>query len=70
MPPNYGKEYTEKFRKMYSSLAKKYSVAFIPFVLDKVAGDPKLNQPDGIHPNEAGHKVIADHIFNAIKSEL
>lgn len=70
MPPNYGKEYTEKFRKMYLSLSKKYKVAFIPFILDKVAGDPKLNQPDGIHPNEAGHKIVADHIFETIKAEL
>ncbi len=70
MPPNYGKEYTEKFRKMYLSLAKEYSVAFIPFILDKVAGDPKLNQTDGIHPNEAGHEIIADHIFDAVKGEL
>lgn len=70
MPPNYGKEYTEKFRKMYSSLAKKYSVPLIPFVLDKVAGDSKLNQADGIHPNEAGHKIVADHIFATLKGEL
>lgn len=70
MPPNYGKEYTEKFRKIYSNIAKKYSVPFIPFILDKVAGDPKLNQADGIHPNEEGHKIIADHLFTAIKGEL
>jgi len=70
MPPNYGKEYTEGFKKMYEDLAKKYKLTFIPFVLDKVAGDPKYNQADGIHPNEAGHKIIADNIFAVLKGAL
>jgi acyl-CoA thioesterase-1 len=70
MPPNYGKDYTEKFKKMFSDLAAKYKLTFIPFILDKVGGDPKYNQADGIHPNEAGHKIIADTIFNALKGAL
>lgn len=70
MPPNYGKEYTEKFKKMYTSLAKKHDVLLIPFILDKVAGDPKYNLADGIHPNEAGHRIIAETIFNDIKGQL
>ena len=70
MPPNYGKEYTDKFKKMYSSLAKKHEVPLIPFVLDKVAGNPKYNLTDGIHPNEAGHRIIADTIFADIKGYL
>lgn len=70
MPPNYGKEYTERFKKMYSKVAKDHKVTLIPFILEKVAGDPKYNLPDGIHPNEEGHKIVADNIFNAIKDEL
>ncbi|KHD89022.1 MAG: lipase [Bdellovibrio sp. ArHS] len=70
MPPNYGVAYTDKFKKMYESLAKKYKVTFIPFVLDKVAGNPKYNLADGIHPNEEGHKIIADNIFQVLKGEL
>ncbi|MBO9667272.1 MAG: arylesterase [Bdellovibrio sp.] len=70
MPPNYGKDYTDKFKKMYDDLAKKYKVMFIPFLLDKVAGNPKYNLADGIHPNEEGHKIIADHVFNALKGAL
>jgi acyl-CoA thioesterase-1 len=70
MPPNYGKDYTEKFAKMYEDLAKKYKLTFIPFILDKVAGNPKYNLADGIHPNEEGHKIIADTIFNALKGKL
>jgi acyl-CoA thioesterase-1 len=70
MPPNYGKDYTDKFKKMYDSLAKKYKLTFIPFLLDKVAGNPKYNLADGIHPNEEGHKIIADNVFNALKGAL
>lgn len=70
MPPNYGKEYTDSFKKMYEDLAKKYKLTFIPFVLDKVAGDTKYNQADGIHPNEAGHKIIADNLFAVLKGAL
>lgn len=70
MPPNYGAEYTENFKKMYSRLAKKYKMKLVPFILDKVAGDPKFNLPDGIHPNEEGHKIIAQTIFDSIKEGL
>jgi acyl-CoA thioesterase-1 len=70
MPPNYGADYTSKFKKMYEDLAKKYKLTFIPFILDKVAGNPKYNLADGIHPNEEGHKIIADTIFNALKGKL
>lgn len=70
MPPNYGKDYTDKFKKMYENLAKKYKVVFVPFILDKVAGNPKYNLADGIHPNEAGHKIIADNVFVIIKGTL
>lgn len=70
MPPNYGKDYTGKFKKMYEDLAKKYKVTFIPFILDKVAGNPKYNLADGIHPNEEGHKIIAENVFKAIQGVL
>ena len=69
-PPNYGKSYAEEFQTMYSKLAKKYKVHLVPFILEKVAGDSKLNQVDGIHPNEAGHKVISETIYNSIKDQL
>ena len=59
MPTNYGPEYTKAFAAVYPAVAKDEGVAFIPFFLDGVAGDRSLNQADGIHPNEAGYKVIA-----------
>jgi acyl-CoA thioesterase-1 len=70
MPPNYGKDYTNKFKNMYQTLAKKYHVKLIPFLLDKVAGDPKYNLSDGMHPNEAGHKIVGETIYQEIKDLL
>lgn len=70
MPPNYGADYTGQFKKMYEALAKKYKVTFIPFILEKVGGNPKYNLADGIHPNEEGHKIIAENIFQVLKGAL
>ena len=51
--PNLGGEYAGEFSAIYSALAKSYDVSLYPFFLDGVAGDPKLDQPDGLHPNAA-----------------
>lgn len=70
VPPNYGKKYFKKFSDLFPSLAKKYNVKLAPFLLDKVAGVPSLNQADGIHPNEKGHAIVADNIYNYLKKEI
>jgi acyl-CoA thioesterase-1 len=66
MPPNYGAEYTREFEKVFYQLAKEYDVVFIPFLLEGVAGDPKLNFPDGLHPNERGHQIIAELVYKTL----
>lgn len=70
VPPNYGKEYFKKFSDLFPRLAKKYKVKLAPFLLDKVAGVPALNQADGIHPNEKGHVIVADTIYRYLKKEV
>jgi len=57
-PRNLGPEYVAAFDKIYPALAKKDDVLLYPFFLDGVAANLKLNQADGIHPNEAGTQVI------------
>jgi len=64
VPPNYGPEYSEKFKKMYEQLKNKYHLKSMPFLLDGVAGKKEFNQSDGIHPNEEGHKHIAKKFLN------
>ena len=69
-PRNLGKDYTVEFDAIYPRLAAKYDVPLYPFFLDGVALDPALNQPDGIHPNPAGIKVIVNKILPLLESEL
>lgn len=62
VPPNMGKQYTDEFRNIYPELARTNKATLIPFLLDGVAGDEKLNQADGIHPNVRGHQIIATNL--------
>ena len=66
-PPNFGPDYTVSFRQAYRDLAKQYNVTFLPFLLDKVAGNAALNQADGIHPNVAGARIVADNVWTALE---
>ena len=70
VPPNYGKDYSKKFAALFPRLAKKYNVVLAPFLLDQVAGISSLNQADGIHPNEKGHKIIAENIYKFLMINL
>lgn len=65
-PPNFGPDYTSAFRAAYAALAQAHDVRFVPFVLDGVAGDPALNQADGIHPNAEGARRIADLVWTQL----
>lgn len=70
IPPNMGQKYTSEFRAVYPELAKKNNISLIPFILEGVGGEAKLNQEDGIHPTEEGHKLITENIWNVIKDVL
>jgi acyl-CoA thioesterase-1 len=70
MPPNYGEAYTRDFARVFPEVARQTSVAFMPFLLDGVAADSRLNQADGIHPNAAGHASIADRMWPYLKPLL
>ena len=70
VPPNMGPEYTTKFQKIFPDLAKKNNAALIPFLLQDVAGNEKLNLGDGIHPNVEGHKIVADNVIKILQPLL
>ena len=63
LPPNYGKAYIEAFQRIFPAISEDLNVHLMPFLLEKVAGDPSLNQGDGIHPTKAGHVLIADTLY-------
>jgi acyl-CoA thioesterase-1 len=69
-PPNLGAAYTTSFRATYRDLADKYDARLVPFLLEGVAAMPELNQEDGIHPNHAGHEVIAETIWQSLQPVL
>lgn len=64
--PNLGQRYVRDFRAVYADLAKANALPLLPFLLDRVAGIDSLNQGDGIHPNEAGSRLVADNIWRAL----
>jgi acyl-CoA thioesterase-1 len=67
LPPNMGQDYTSEFRTIFSDLAKKNNLEFIPFILKDVGGVANLNQSDGIHPTVDGHKIVANTVWEILE---
>ena len=65
-PPNLGPVYTSAFRSMFPTLASEHGATLVPFLLDRVAGEPRLNQPDGIHPNYEGERIVTENVWRAL----
>jgi len=70
LPPNYGVEFTREFADVFPAVARHAQVAFMPFLLDGVAADQRLNQADGIHPTAAGYQTIADRLWPYLRPLL
>ncbi|WP_224485384.1 arylesterase [Robertkochia aurantiaca] len=70
IPPNLGEAYTKEFRAIFPELAEKKNVELIPFLLDGVAGNPDLNQDDGIHPTAEGQEIVAENVWDVLKEVI
>jgi acyl-CoA thioesterase-1 len=70
LPPNYGPAYTRAFERMFPELAQENRITLIPFLLEGVAGEKDLNEEDGIHPNEKGHRIIARTVIKYLRPLL
>jgi acyl-CoA thioesterase-1 len=70
LPPNYGTAYTREFAEAFRAVARVTGVPLLPFLLEGVAGRAGLNQPDGVHPNPAGQRVVADTVWLALRPLL
>jgi acyl-CoA thioesterase-1 len=66
VPPNMGAKYANAFKAIFPTLAENNKVALIPFLLEGVGGEPALNQADGIHPNEEGHRKVAEVVWQTV----
>ena len=70
IPPNMGPQYTRGFQAIYPDLARTNQISLIPFLLQGVGGDTRLNQADGIHPTAEGHKIVAENVWQVIRELL
>ena len=70
MPPNYGAQYAKEFYQTFEAVSRKKGIPLVPFLLERVGGEKSMNQTDGIHPNEPGHKIIAETLFDFLKDKL
>ncbi|MDQ2775649.1 MAG: arylesterase [Acidobacteriota bacterium] len=70
LPPNYGPDYVQPFTAMFPELAKKFKVRLLPFLLIDVYRHSDMMQPDGIHPNGAGNRVVANDMYRFIEPVL
>src|SRR5215203_2479837 len=70
IPPNMGLDYTTEFRNIYPELAEKNGATLIPFLLEGVGGELKLNQQDGIHPTAEGHHIVAGNVWRVLEDLL
>ncbi len=70
VPPSMGKKYADEFRVIYPELSEQNNVELIPFLLENVGGEVKLNQKDGIHPNAVGAKIVAENVWKVLEGML
>ena len=69
-PPNLGRAYGDAFEAVFARVAERHGVPLYPFFLDGVAGEPKLNQEDGIHPTTEGIATIVERILPTVTEWL
>jgi acyl-CoA thioesterase I len=70
LPRNFGPDYISAFEKVFPALAEKHKVTLIPFFLEGAAGRPELNLGDGIHPNEAGYRIVTANVLKYLEPLL
>jgi acyl-CoA thioesterase I len=71
LPLNYEENYRKSFEKVYPDLEKKYALDLYPFILEGIALEANYNLEDLIHPNQAGHLLLAQKLADwLLKKDL
>lgn len=70
MPDNLGADFVGNFKAVFPKVATDKKAALVPYLLDGVGGDEKLNQPDRIHPTADGQQKVADNVWKVLEGEL
>jgi acyl-CoA thioesterase I len=68
--PNYGEDYMREFESVFSELAEKHKLDFLPFLLEGVAGEREHTQPDGLHPVASGYSIVTDLVWERLQPML
>lgn len=70
VPPNYGSDYEQAFAEAFAALARRHRVALAPFLLEGIAEDLRMFQPDRIHPTEAAQPILLDNVWKKLRPLL
>ncbi|HWK70444.1 MAG TPA: arylesterase [Burkholderiaceae bacterium] len=70
IPPNYGRKYAEQFQQLFPEVAQQHGAALVPFLLEGMATDRSLFQPDGIHPNEEAQALLERNVWRQLEPML
>jgi acyl-CoA thioesterase-1 len=70
VPPNYGPEYTRDFETAFGALSRRHKTALAPFLLEGMADDLRLFQPDRIHPTEEAQPMLLENVWKALRPML
>ena len=70
MPGSMGRDYTESFAAVFGRAAQAHGAVLLPFLLERVAGDPGMNQPDLIHPTAEGQRRIAETVWPVLRGVI
>ena len=66
IPPNYGQDYTKRFKELYPKIAMQEGIELVPFFMSGVASNPALFQADNIHPNEKAQAILFKNVWGAM----
>lgn len=67
IPPNMGASYSRDFQEVFGRVVAEKDIHLIPFLLEGVAGESHLNLEDGVHPNETGHRIVAENVWEVLQ---
>ncbi len=70
LPPNYGTQYNERFQRIYTDVAARRSAPLVPFLLEGIAGNSALMQPDGLHPTVRAQPRILENVWITLRTLL
>ncbi|ANY16348.1 arylesterase [Bordetella pseudohinzii] len=70
IPPNYGRDYAERFARVFQTVAQQENAALVPFLMEGMATDRALFQADGIHPNEKAQPTLLDNVWPGLEPLL